>query len=238
MQLSTNPKADAFGIVRLQRLFTAKPADVGKHEITLSSADGQRVINLSFEVLPYVPRMELTTYAGRPGTRVGFSGQGFAPGEVIHAYLGEGISRQEVSSFSASSNGDFHDAGFFEISFGSSEGPMPVTLEGEQSHIPVSQKFSVLSLQPWAGLNAYSGASGTLVQFAGKGFAAGETVTISIAGTTPVKVASATTDTDGSFQGIGPVAIPSDAGSTLTYVFHGEKSGAEATAVFTLASSK
>lgn len=226
--------ADDRGDVRQETLFQATSQTVGKHELQFVSAQSGARLPVTFEVLAYVPIMELTSYAGPPGSVVGFTGRGFAPGETIHAYLEGSNGREEVGTFQADRDGAFANAGQFAIPATAAAEPLTIALQGADSLVPVSQRFGVLNLAPWAGLSAYSGPAGTQIDFHGKGFAVGETVDVLLGkGETATKVASAVTDARGDFQ-TGPFTIPADARGNQSFTFRGQNSKGEATTEFTV----
>jgi len=111
---------------------------------------------------------------------------------------------------------------------------LTIGLEGTESRVPVTQRFGVLDLSPWAGLSTYAGPAGTQIAFHGKGFAVGETVDVFLGqGAAPTRVASATADAGGEFQ-VGPFVIPAEAQGSQTFTFRGQNSKGEATAEFTI----
>ena len=66
--------------------------------VFLGHQSGARVV-AKFVVLPFTPSLQLTSYAGRPGTQIAFTGDGWARDEALHAFVGEG--NREIAAFHA-----------------------------------------------------------------------------------------------------------------------------------------
>lgn len=194
---------------------------------------GQRtraVITATFKALPFSPSLELTAYAGRPGSPVAFIGSGWARDETLRAYAGDG---QEVATFRSDPGGSFHGAGTFRIPVRTAPGPLALTVVGEASQAQATVYYQVLELQPSAELTAYDGPPGTVVSFSGRGFAGGERVQVHLGDHGGPVVARAKTDDEGSFEMAGACPVDGDWGDIVPFTMVGEDSGAEATTHFT-----
>lgn len=225
--------ADDRGNLAQELLVRATPGLVGKHDLQFVGSTSSVRLPVTFEVLAFVPLVELTSYAGPPGTTVGFNGKGFAPGETVHVYRETDNGRQRLASLGVGDDGSFNNAGQVVVAADSATRVVTLVLEGEQSRVPVGQRFGVLDLAPWGGLSQYSGPAGTEIDLLGKGFAAGETVDIAV-GTE--HIASAIADGQGGLHA-GPVSIPGGSQGTVSFSFRGQNSKGEATASFTVTGS-
>ena len=201
-------KAGADGTVRVRSVFAARPEDVGKHRVTLAGASTNTQVSATLEVLPYVPKLALTSWAGPPGAGVTFTGEGFAPGETVRVYLERASSRDQVAAFPTGADGAFEGAGAYVVPVEAATGKLRFVAVGDQSRVPVSQDFDVQNPSPWVELSAYSGPAGTPPSFRGRGFAPGEKVEAHLGAANGPIVGSATADRQGSFDWAGPLALP------------------------------
>ncbi len=195
---------------------------------------GQRtraVVTATFQVLPFSPSLELTAYAGRPGSQVAFIGNGWARDERLRAYTGDG---REVATFRSDSAGSFHGAGNFRIPVRTTPGPLALTVVGEASQAQVTLYYQVLEVQPSAELTAYEGPPGTVVSFSGRGFAGGEMVRVHLGDRGGPVLAQAAADDEGSFEMAGAYPVDGDWGEVVPFTMVGEDSGAEATTHFSI----
>src|SRR6185295_13432457 len=146
----------------------------GEHQLLFLGKKSGANISAKFVVLPFGPGLELTNYAGRPGTPIAFLGDGWARNETLHVFVGEG--RSEVVTFKSDAAGAFTGAGLFRLPIGTVAGGVPLTVRGELSQAEVTVWYQALELKPSAELTAYHGPPGTVVSFTGRAFVAGETV--------------------------------------------------------------
>lgn len=216
-------QADAKGAFDLKSAFTIPVDAAGKNTLIFIGRQTQIEVTVAFEILPLTPGLELTVYAGLPGTRIAFKGSGFARGETVHAYLGEGTNGKEVAFMQTDDNGAFESAGEFTLPLDTPAGDLTVTAQGELSKAPVSLTFTVLAFQPWGGTDHKYTVEGTKLTFKGGGFASGETVNITLEGSGQT-VATATTDKEGEFESAGQYLIPAQATAEMTFIFEGQSS--------------
>ncbi|MBI2955492.1 MAG: hypothetical protein HYY30_14350 [Chloroflexi bacterium] len=60
----------------------------GKNLLIFIGEETQSAVTTSFDVLPYTPFAEPSTYGGQPGTSLTFYGAGFARNEIVRVYIG------------------------------------------------------------------------------------------------------------------------------------------------------
>ena len=97
-----------------------------------------------FDILPYSPSAQASTYGALPGTTISFYASGFAANEVVEVYLGrgQGNSGTLVSAFRVNSHGSAAAAGNYVIPNGT--GPaLYFTMVGQQSGGTATAKVSV-----------------------------------------------------------------------------------------------
>lgn len=228
----THVQADATGKLNVKAALEL-PALRGDNTLIFVAGQTGAVIEAKFAVLPFAPSLELTAYAGRPGTPVQLIGSHFARGESLRVVVGEKDQKREVASLAAGPDGTFKNAGGFRVPVKVGPGAVPVTVIGSVSQVETTVYFDVLKLQPSAELSAYDGPAGTVVSFTGRGFAGGERVTVHLKERTGPVLASATAGDTGTFQRAGSYPVEGDAGGdAVPFVLVGEESGAEATTHF------
>ena len=226
--------ADENGNFETEGTFEVPVDAVGEVVLVFLGSASQMPVEVTMNVLPFGPLLELSTYAGPPGTRVSLNGQGFARNEVVHVYIGKAGGR-EVSSFTADEEGKFSGAGEFAIPFDVGAGSITLTAVGDSSGTPIAMEFAVLEIAPWASLSEYNARPGTIITFGGNGFGLGEVVNIYVGSDRSKPIATAQADENGAFAEAGPYVIPEDAEGKVDFTFVGEQSKATATATFTVA---
>lgn len=222
--------ADEAGNFTVNNAYTAKPDDVGRHRMILVGELTTENTIVSFDVVPFTPAFQMTTYSGSPGTETSFNGYGFAPGETVKVFI-EG-QEQPVATILVDDNGSFEDAGRFMVPRNVTGANLGIMLVGEASGVRLRQSFSVIRIQPFLGLDTYSGPPGSVVRFRGLGFAAGENVTIHVGNREGPRVATVIADLEGRFENSAPYSIPGDATQDVAFTAIGAESGAEATVKF------
>lgn len=141
-------KADDQGRALARGAFVARPGDVGKHALKLVGDRTRAEAGATFEVLAYVPKLSLTTYAGPPDTTVAFDGEGFEPGETVRVFVERAGQRTEVASFPAGSRGAFAGAGGYQVPADAPVGKLRFVVVGDLSRATVSQDFDVQEKAP------------------------------------------------------------------------------------------
>jgi hypothetical protein len=232
----TQVQADASGRFTVKNAFEL-PALKGENQIVFVGQQSNSQITASFMPMAFGPALELTVYAGRPGSRVGFVGTGWARSETLRVSIGEKPSGQPVGTFTADTTGAFRNAGDIRVPVRAIAGGLPLTVSGDVSQAAVTLWFQVLDLKPSAELTAYQGPPGTVVSFAGRSFAAGERVHVHLRDRAGPEVAQAVADDDGTFENISSYPVDGEWGEVVPFVFVGEDSGQDATTHFKFANS-
>ncbi|HEY8477903.1 MAG TPA: hypothetical protein VIN09_13650, partial [Chloroflexota bacterium] len=182
------------------------------------------------EVKPYAPQVELSPWAGPPGTRMEVNARGFAPGEPVRVYFGDDPTpRADAVS---DEYGNLWGVATARVPYATPAGPLLVTLVGEESRTFVSLRFNVLQPNPWLELSIWWGPPGTPVGFSGGGWAAGERITFHVDSPERPIAAVGQADDAGWLRYAGPVAVPAQAYGEVTFVAVGTESQTLATATF------
>ena len=116
----------------------------GRQTLTAIGEESRAAVTTGFDVLPYSPVAQVSTYGAMPGTTVSFYASGFAANEVVEVYLGrgQGNSGQLVSAFRVDGHGNAAAAGKYVIPNGT--GPaLYFTMVGQQSGGTATAKVSV-----------------------------------------------------------------------------------------------
>lgn len=116
----------------------------GSQTLTAIGDESRAAVDSGFDVLPYSPVAEASTYGAMPGTSISFYASGFAANEVVMVYLGrgQGNSGQMVSAFRVNSKGSAAAAGNYVIPNGAGPG-LYFTMVGQQSGGSATAKVSV-----------------------------------------------------------------------------------------------
>ncbi|MGI5837844.1 MAG: hypothetical protein ACOX87_15315, partial [Chloroflexota bacterium] len=199
------------------------PGIQGEHKLIFVGSQSQVNVETDFTIQPYPGALELTLYAGPPGSEVAFIGNGFASGEEVHAYIGEPGSGQQVATFTADEKGTFHGAGAFRVPRDVQADDLTLSVAGQVSGVQASVVFSVIPLSPW--LEAKQDRSGRIV-VVGHGFAAGEEVEM-VVGKDEAPTAAATADRSGNVQ-FEPQQLPEGIDGAILLQLKGRDSGGQA----------
>jgi hypothetical protein len=225
--------ADGDGQFAVKNAFTIPDLTHGDHQLLfLGRKSGANIIS-KFVVLPFSPGLQLTNYAGRAGTPIAFTGDGWARNETLHALIGEGGG--QVAMFQADATGAFTAAGAFRLPASTVAGGVPLTVRGDTSQAEVTVWYQALELKPSAELTAYKGPPGTVVSFTGRAFAGGETVHVHLTDRGGTDLGAAVASDDGTVEGIGPYPIEGNWGDDIHFVLVGEASHAEGATDFKIA---
>jgi hypothetical protein len=116
----------------------------GSQSLVMVGELSRASVSSGFEILPYTPTSQPSTYGGSPGTTFSFYATGFGPEEVVEVYLGrdKGNSGELVSAFRVDEQGDASAAGSYMIQPGQ-QGKLTFTLVGRQSGGQTSATVSV-----------------------------------------------------------------------------------------------
>ena len=226
--------ADANGQFAVRNAFNLPDLTRGDHELHFVGYKSGANITAKFVVLPFSPSLQLTSYAGRPGTPIAFTGDGWARNETLDVYVGEG--RTQVATFRADASGAFNSDGLFRLPIGTVAGGVPLTVHGVVSQSEVTLWYQALELKPSAELTAYQGPPGTVVAFTGRAFAGGETVRVHLRDRGGPELASGVATDDGTIENIGAYPIDGNWADDVHFVLVGDASHEEGETDFKIAS--
>jgi len=116
----------------------------GNQTLIAIGEESRAAVDSGFDILPYTPSAQASTYGALPGTTISFYAKGFAANEVVEVYLGrgQGNSGTLVSAFRVDGHGNAAAAGNYVIPNGT--GPaLYFTLVGQQSGGTATAKVSV-----------------------------------------------------------------------------------------------
>ena len=227
--------ADANGQFAVKNAFELPDLRHGDHQLLFLGHKSGAQIDAKFVVLPFSPGLQLTNYAGRPGTPIAFTGDGWARYETLHALVGE--DRTEVATFQTDATGAFAEAGSFRLPIATVAGGVPVTVRGDTSQTEITVWYQALELNPSAELTAYKGPPGTVVAFTGRAFAGGETVHVHLRDRGGPELASGLATDDGTVLNSGTYPIDGTWGDDIHFVLVGEASHAEGATDFKIANA-
>ncbi len=107
----------------------------GKNTFILLGEKSQAAATVSFDVLPYAPYAEPSTYGGRPGTTITFYGSGFAREEIVRVYAGATRDNpgREVACFKADNQGNVRGGGSYTVPANAQRGTLNFRLVGDKS---------------------------------------------------------------------------------------------------------
>jgi hypothetical protein len=225
--------ADANGQFAVKNAFNLPDTAHGDQQLLFVGDQSGAQITAKFAVLPFSPSLQLSNYAGRPGTEIAFIGDGWARNETLHAYIGEG--RDQVAIFQSDASGAFNSAGQFGLPIGTVAGGVPLTVRGDTSQAEVTLWYEALELKPTAELNAYHGPPGTVVTFTGRSFAGGERVRVHLGDETGPELASAIATDDGTVENVSSYPIEGNWGDDIHFVLVGDDSHAKGATDFKIA---
>jgi len=116
----------------------------GSQRLTTVGEQSRASVSSGFDVLPYSPVAQASTYSALPGTTLSFYASGFAPNEVVLVYAGGGAGGggQLVTAFRVDGKGSASAAGQYMVPSG--VGPtLTFSLVGKQSGGSAKAKVSV-----------------------------------------------------------------------------------------------
>lgn len=118
----------------------------GKNSFILLGEQSQAPATVSFDVLPYTPYAEASTYGGRPGTTITFYGQGFARNEVVHIFVGrgQGSPGEEVTCAKTDRLGSLVAGGSYTIPHNAEPGKLSFSLVGSKSRAEATAVMEVM----------------------------------------------------------------------------------------------
>jgi hypothetical protein len=106
----------------------------GRNVLIFVGQQSQAAVTVGFDVLPYTPTAEPSTYGGRPGTTITFYGSGFARDEIVRIYVGRNGQRgKEVACAKTDDQGIIRAGGSYTIPGNVQAGQMDFFLVGDKS---------------------------------------------------------------------------------------------------------
>ena len=107
----------------------------GKQTLIYVGKQSKAPATASFDILPYTPSVQPSTYSGRPGTALAFYATDFARNEVVHAFVGRTRDNpgKEVTCFQTDERGNAGAAGSYVIPGNTQAGQLVFTLIGSKS---------------------------------------------------------------------------------------------------------
>jgi hypothetical protein len=116
----------------------------GSHSLVMIGELSRASVSSGFEILPYTPSAQPSTYGGAPGTSFSFFAEGFGPDEVVLVYLGrgEGSAGELVTAFRVNDRGEAGAGGSFQVT-GDDQGTLSFTLVGRDSESETTAVFEV-----------------------------------------------------------------------------------------------
>jgi hypothetical protein len=118
----------------------------GHQNLIAVGQESRAAVGAGFDLLPYTPSAQPSTYGGRPGTAVSFYATDFAPGELVHVYLGRNQSGPGdlVSCFAVDARGGAGAAGSYTIPGDAQTGKLQFALVGKESEATATATLSVM----------------------------------------------------------------------------------------------
>lgn len=118
----------------------------GKNTLIFIGQLSQATATAGFDVLPYTPNVQPSTYGGRPGTSITFYGDGFAREEVVRFYLDRtrDSKGREVACAKADSQGRIGAGGSYTIPPDAQTGQLTFTVIGGRSRAVTTTTVEVM----------------------------------------------------------------------------------------------
>ncbi len=118
----------------------------GKNTLIFVGEKSQATATAGFDVLPYTPNVQPSTYGGRPGTSITFYGDGFARNEIVRFYTGvtRESSGKEVACAKADDQGQIGAGGSYTIPPSAEAGQLEFTAVGSRSKASTTATVEVM----------------------------------------------------------------------------------------------
>ncbi len=198
------------------------PYGVGSANYSFVGALSGATASVSIGLAPYSPNVTPSTWYGKAGAKVSFTGDSFAPGETVTAKRGTTV----IGTAIVDAAGGFTlDGGALPFA-----GPASYTFAGNLTAKNSTVEIGIAAFYPGLKLSSYYGPGGSDVVIEGSGFVPGEPVALTF-GTSSVGNVDA--DSDGAFS--KRTAAPFAAAGEVKVAAKGASSGATATTAFTYA---
>lgn len=210
----------------------------GQHAFLLVGRQSRAPVRIPFSVLAFSPWLGLSSYTPLPGQPIAVTGHDFAPGERVALFV-DTLHGSPVSRATADSAGSFRQKAALVIPY-DRRGRLTIVGVGEASQATASVTLAIMPLRPWLGPVPAAGPARGQLSFDGGGFAPGEVVRISVATrgsglvSSDVAATEVRSDARGDFQHAGSLRVPQGAAERLSLTAIGTRSGAEASATYTV----
>lgn len=118
----------------------------GKQTLELVGQQSRATAMTGFQILPFSPMAQPSTWGGMPGTSMSFYARGFAPNEVVLVYAGRSPDNpgELVSAFRVDARGNAVGAGRYTIP-ATAHGPESLQLVGRQSEATANATLTIQS---------------------------------------------------------------------------------------------
>jgi hypothetical protein len=110
-------------------------------KITLVGDQSQAPVSQEFNLLPFTPWASLSVYAGDRGTSVYLEGRGFAPGEDVGVFLGDGT--EPLTTGKADDSGRVARLGPLKLPDAQPGQQITFALKGQVSGVQADVAFTV-----------------------------------------------------------------------------------------------
>ncbi len=142
-------QADSQGTFNNVPGFTVPFSLKGQQTIIFIGQQSHTPATVSFDVMPYTPNAQPSTYGGRPGTAVTCYVAGFARSEVVHIYTGASNTTPGtmVGCFQTDGQGGAGGAGSYTIPGNAQPGQLTFTLTGSKSGASAMATVQVMAPQ-------------------------------------------------------------------------------------------
>lgn len=178
----------------------------------------------SITLAPFSPQVNPDTWYAAPGTRVTFTGTGFAPNETVS------ITKSSGGSQAVTTNGSGNFTVTATLPYGTGTNTATYTFKGSLTQQTITLPISLAQLFAGVVTSTYWAQGGSPITFTGSGFGANEQVAITFNGQA---VTTVTANNSGGFSYSG--TVPFAPAGNYTFTLTGQSSGAVATSPFTVA---
>jgi nucleoid-associated protein YgaU len=119
----------------------------GKQTLIFIGKASKAPTTASFDLLPYTPSAQPSTYGGRPGTTLTFYAIGFARSEIVHAFIGQTQDSRgtEVSCFRTDAQGNAASGGSYVVPGDATPGQLVFSLVGSRSQATATAALEVIA---------------------------------------------------------------------------------------------
>ncbi len=119
----------------------------GKNTLIFFGEQTQSAVTTGFDVLPYTPYAEPSTYGGQPGTSLTFYGSGFARNEIVRVYIGRGQGNKgkQVACFMSDDQGSIiGGSANYTVPANAQSGKLNFVMVGDKSEAEATATIQVM----------------------------------------------------------------------------------------------